>query len=158
MCLHGVRRNGKGVSMNSEELTKQICEGRSHRTKRLTKKELTICREVERLQKENEGWIEGYCFVNGQRATLSDARLLYHEGYVTGSRYADADGRMRHAWNSLNGKLVDFSFPVNFVEQHHVADNYNAEHTYTQKEVIAGFIKRGGVWEWMSANDKERAK
>ena len=151
MCVRTMRRSGKGVPMNSEELAKQTCEGRSSRVKRLTKKELAICREVERcVTEENEGWIEGYCFVNGQRATLSDARLLYHEGYVTGSRHADADGTMRHAWNSLNGKLVDFSFPVNFAKQHHVAENYNPEHTYTQKEVIAAFIKRGGVWEWIA--------
>lgn len=62
-------------------------------TARLTKKELAILKEVERcVTQENEGWVDGYCFANGQRATLTDGRLLYHdEGYLTGSRHADAD-------------------------------------------------------------------
>jgi hypothetical protein len=128
--------------------------------KTLTKKELTICREVERcVTEENEGWVERACFMNAQRAALAaDGCLLYHEGHVTGAQEADADGRMRHAWNTLNGKLVDFSSPLHFDRQRCVAEYYTADHTFTKKEVLAGFIKRGCVWEWMSANDKERAK
>jgi hypothetical protein len=125
---------------------------------KLTKKELAICSEVERqVTEENEGWVKGYCFVNAQRATLAgDGHLLYHEGYVTtGAAHpdADADGRIHHAWNTINGKLVDFSIPLHFgkqhyVPRHYVAKLYKAQRTFTKEEVLAACKRLN--WNWMA--------
>jgi hypothetical protein len=42
------------------------------------------------------------CYVNAQRATLyGEGKTLYHEGMF--------GGRLAHAWNSFNGKIIDIS-------------------------------------------------
>jgi hypothetical protein len=118
----------------------------------LTKKELAICHEVERqVTEENEGWVARHCWLNGQRATMCDERLLYHEGYIVGipMEDADRDGRFRHAWNTLNGKLVDFSSPLKFEDQHSVAEYYKADHTSTKREVLAASLARSLRWSWI---------
>jgi hypothetical protein len=120
------------------------------RSAKLTKKEVSILKEVERrVTEENEGWVKRCCFMNAQRAALAaDGCLLYHEGHVTGTQEADADGRMHHAWNTINGKLVDFSSPLHFDQQHMVAEYYTADYTFTLKEILAAFCKRGN-WNWV---------
>ena len=65
---------------------------------RLTKRETAILHKVlaqvtpERCR----------CYVNAQRASLySEGKMLYHEGTF--------GGRLAHAWNSINGKIIDIS-------------------------------------------------
>ena len=65
---------------------------------RLTKRETAILHKVlaqvtpERCR----------CYENAQRATLySEGKMLYHEGTF--------GGRFAHAWNSINGKIIDIS-------------------------------------------------
>jgi hypothetical protein len=65
---------------------------------RLTKRETAILHKV-LAQVTPE---QCRCYVNAQRATLySEGKMLYYEG--TFGR------RLAHAWNSINGKIIDIS-------------------------------------------------
>lgn len=135
-----------------DALTRGIsCMSSAGRGHKLTKQELAIVSEVERaIIEENGGWVDGYCWLNAQRATLSDGKLLYHEGILLGPQlHSGPDGKFRHAWNSINGKVVDFSLRVDYGQQHRLANHYKAERTFTKKEVVDAFLARGMEWFWM---------
>ena len=113
---------------------------------KLNKKEIKIVREVEKGLLDNQGIIDGACFANAQRMTMTGSGLgydlLYHEGFVHRPK-----GRMKHAWNTLNGKIVDVSArncPIEHI--HIVADKYKATNTYTSIEVCMHSIKTGGLY------------
>jgi hypothetical protein len=120
---------------------------------RLNKKEIAIVREVERqlidaghefhtLDAES-GESVGLCWLTGQRATLYEPRLMYHEGYVR-----KPNDLMHHAWNTLNGKLVDIQLPVHFHGMHYVAKLYQPDKSYTSEQVRTAMLARG-CWDWM---------
>ena len=113
---------------------------------KLTKKELVIVREVERrVRQESGGFQDNYCWLNGQRAAMCDDRLLYHEGLF---RKPFSEG-MAHAWNSINGKIVDFSLSAFHEKMHRYAKYYETENAYTKKQVTDAFIARKCQWDWM---------
>ena len=65
---------------------------------RLTKRETAILQKV-LAQVTPERY---RCYENAQRASLySEGKMLYHEGTF--------GGRLAHAWNSINGKIIDIS-------------------------------------------------
>jgi hypothetical protein len=133
----------------------------------LTAKEVAVALEVERvlitdfadsfkteLERDSEGHITGrelaFCWLIAQRATGCDKRLLYHEGFVL-----KQNERMPHAWNTLNGKILDFSAPV--LKDAKGADRfrvlarcYESKHVYTMGEVYDTLVQRGMMWNWMS--------
>lgn len=145
------------------------------KSKRLTQKEITICESVwmklkdyddhqmlsGTLERDADGKLTGnllgFCWLIGQRVTILDSRFLYHEGYLTGAHHhARADGKFPHAWNTLNGKLVDFSafcsdgvHITSFKEMHGLAKWHKAEHTYTAKQVCTALTARK-MWDWIS--------
>jgi len=77
--------------------------------------------------------VDGCCFLNAQRVAMrsleTDIRLSYHEGFF---HRASGRGTIIHAWNSLNGKLVDFSFPL----EDQIPEVYKATCTFTPTEVV----------------------
>jgi hypothetical protein len=120
---------------------------------RLNRKEIAIVREVERklIDARHEWYVPdadnveplGLCWLTGQRATLYESRLMYHEGY-----FRKPNELMRHAWNTLNGKLVDIQSPFHFDEMHLAAKFYQTDKSYTHTQVGRAMLARGG-WDWM---------
>jgi hypothetical protein len=135
---------------------------------RLTTKEVAIALEVEsvliaqfpdsfgtELEKDSKGQYTGnefaLCWLIGQRATNIDSRLLYHEGY-----FIKSNSRMAHAWNTLNGKIIDFAAPV-FTGAKGAArfvtfppKFYKSKHTYSCEDIWDALSKRKGMWNWIS--------
>jgi hypothetical protein len=115
---------------------------------RLNKEEIAIICDVERqLHDAGHTWRtengEGLCWLTGQRATLYEARLMYHEGYVR-----KGNELMHHAWNTLNGKLVDIQSPFPFREMHRYAKFYQTDKSYTPEQVRTAMLAQG-CWKWM---------
>lgn len=118
---------------------------------RLNKKELAIALEAERkliaaghkFRLYDGTANDGLCYVTGQRATLYEPRLMYHEGYIKKDREL-----MHHAWNTLNGKLVDIQSPCDFRYMHLCTEFYLVDKSYTAEQVRMAMLTRGG-WDWM---------
>jgi hypothetical protein len=85
------------------------------------------------------------CYVNAQRATLySDGKLLYHEGTF--------NGRFAHAWNSINGKIIDISSSIAsvIVVPKEAYALYAGCRTCTVNEVMQNAtVKNHGAWDWI---------
>jgi len=121
---------------------------------RLTKKEMAAVRGIQREVAENEGIVLGWCFINAQRAAMCASmygcELLYHEGF-----FHKPDERIKHAWNTLNGKLVDLSspMPVEEVYRHpSFISAYETTGTYTGDQVGEAMLKSGGFY-WFNDPD-----
>jgi hypothetical protein len=106
---------------------------------RLTKRETAILHKVlaqvtpERCR----------CYENAQRATLcSEGKMLYHEGTF--------GGRLAHAWNSINGKIIDISSRNAIVVPQKAYRLFVSHGTYTSEEVARNSVfKNHGVWNWI---------
>jgi hypothetical protein len=106
---------------------------------RLTKRETAILHKVlaqvtpERCR----------CYVNAQRASLySEGKMLYHEGTF--------GGRLAHAWNSINGKIIDISSRNAIVVSQNAYYLFVSHGTYTSEEVVRNSVfKNHGVWNWI---------
>ena len=106
---------------------------------RLTKRETAILHKVlaqvtpERCR----------CYVNAQRASLySEGKMLYHEGTF--------GGRLAHAWNSINGKIIDISSRNAIVVSQNAYYLFESHGTYTPEEVVRNSVfKNHGVWNWI---------
>jgi hypothetical protein len=86
---------------------------------RLTKRETAIFHDV----------LARRCYVNAQRATLySEGKMLYHEGPF--------GGRLAHAWNSINGKIIDISSRNAIVVSQNAYYLFVSHRTYTSEEVV----------------------
>jgi hypothetical protein len=84
-----------------------------------------------------------YCFVNAQRMTLySDGRFLYHEGTFGVTC-------MAHAWNTINGKIIDVSCSLGAVIREDCYSLYKAVGTFTVNDVVANSIKNRLMWNWI---------
>jgi hypothetical protein len=106
---------------------------------RLTKRETAILHKVlaqvtpERCR----------CYENSQRATLcSEGKMLYHEGTF--------GGRLAHAWNSINGKIIDISSRDAIVVPQKAYYLFVSHGTYTSEEVVRNSVfKNHEVWNWI---------
>ncbi len=108
----------------------------------LTKKELAIVRRVgKRIKTER-----GACFANAQRLVhYSDDGdgILYHEGSLR------LQGRtLAHAWNSINGKLIDVSHPFQQIVDPELYPAYEPKLTATKTQIMAMFLA-DYCWHWM---------
>lgn len=83
------------------------------------------------------------CYVNAQRASLySEGKMLYHEGTF--------GGRLAHAWNSINGKIIDISSRNAIVVSQNAYYLFVSHGTYTPEEVVRNSVfKNHGVWNWI---------
>jgi hypothetical protein len=106
---------------------------------RLTKRETAILHKV-LAQVTPE---QCRCYVNAQRATLySEGKMLYHEGTF--------GGRLAHAWNSINGKILDISSRDTIVVSQKAYYLFVSHGTYTSEEVVRNSVfKNHGVWNWI---------
>jgi hypothetical protein len=87
------------------------------------------------------------CFAISQQATIeSDGRLVYHEGHAHSKI---AHNRQRHAWNTYEGEIVDFSLPPNSYSDH------QSEKEYTVEQVKAG-LRSVGQWDWLGDSKEPR--
>lgn len=125
---------------------------------KLSKKELAAVREVMRVICKNWGVIPQHCFANAQRAALVPSNhgyeMLYHEGFFHAPL-----GRMKHAWNTLNGKLVDVSSSVPMERLHEVAHLYETTGTYTPYEVVMKQIENNQMMIfWLNDPDPTNEK
>jgi hypothetical protein len=102
---------------------------------KLTKKELAIVRKI--LAYQPKGHLPYHCFMNAQQATMYGhalgVELLYHEGF-----FDRRGSKMPHAWNSLNGKLVDLSGGPE--KSYRFAKHYESVASYTYIEVLKAQI------------------
>jgi hypothetical protein len=108
----------------------------------LTKKELAIVRRVgKRIKTER-----GACFTNAQRLvhySYDGNGILYHEGSLR------LPGRtLAHAWNSINGKLIDVSHSFQQIVDPELYHLYECKVTCTKDQILAEFIERY-CWHWM---------
>ena len=121
---------------------------------KLNKKELAAVREVMRVIRKTWGVIPHYCFVNAQRVALVPSNhgyeMLYHEGF-----FHAPQGRMKHAWNTLNGKLVDVSSSVPMESLHEVAHLYEITGTYTAHEIVKKRIENNSMTMILWLNDPD---
>ena len=121
---------------------------------KLTKSEIAILVALEkklievghqRLEVDKEtGQEMGLCWLTAQRATLYEPRLMYHEGY-----FRKSDHLMHHAWNTLNGKLVDLQTDLHFHNMHLGVRKYHTEKSYTSAQVNEVFLSRKLMWNWI---------
>jgi hypothetical protein len=95
------------------------------------------------------------CFGVGQHAAiLAEGRLLYHEGTAC-DRYLPGSKPQRHAWNTLDGRIVDLSMnieAVNYtlVDASEAYEKYEFEQTYTVDEVRERMALHPGVPDWFT--------
>ena len=113
-----------------------------------TRTERALVHKVLKKLQDNSGALrEGACFVTAQKAAFySNDKFLYHEGF-----FLKPEGPMRHAWNTLSGKLVDFTvMDVEFScgNDEFYKTYYRVEHTFTLKQILRHnlAIQR---WNWM---------
>ena len=106
---------------------------------RLTKRETAILHKV-LAQVTPE---QCRCYVNAQRATLySEGKMLYYEGTF--------GGRLAHAWNSINGKIIDISSRDTIVVSQKAYYLFVSHGTCTSEEVVRNSVfKNHGVWNWI---------
>ena len=106
---------------------------------RLTKREKAILHKV-LAQVTPERW---RCYMNAQRAALySKGKMLYHEGTF--------GGRLAHAWNSINGKIIDISSRPPIVVPKKAYYLYASHGTYASQEVVRNSVfKNHGAWNWI---------
>lgn len=97
----------------------------------LDEKELAIINNI--YPKIKKSIKKGFCFYNSQIAVLSDKskELRYHEGYIG----TDSFFPIHHGWNSLNGKVIDFTLGF----KNNVITEKN-EHIYLGIEIDTSFI------------------
>ncbi|HKN70924.1 MAG TPA: hypothetical protein VJX30_07840 [Terriglobales bacterium] len=81
--------------------------------------------------------------MNAQRATLySEGKMLYHEGTF--------GGRLAHALNSINGKIIDISSRNAIVVSQKSYYLFVSHGTYTSEELVRNSVfKNHGVWNWI---------
>lgn len=81
--------------------------------------------------------------MKAQRATLySEGKMLYHEGTF--------GGRLAHAWNSINGKIIDISSSTTIVVPPKAYYLYASHEIYTSEEVVRNSVfKNHGAWNWI---------
>ena len=115
----------------------------------LTKKELKVVKHLFKSVRVDKH----YCHATAQRVMLAFSAedfpgvdLRYCEGTF------DPDGRkMAHAWNTINGKLLDFSFdglgPIIESSCYYL---YAAKHTYTQQEVLDNLLANKLWFTWFA--------
>ncbi len=125
---------------------------------KLTARECEIVRNVHRILHtdfpDSFAVEDGYafCWLIAQRASNCDSRFLYHEGYLL-----KLNEKMPHAWNSLNGKIVDFAAPCSIDRQPMMFKYYEVLHTFTTMEVFDAMLERG-EWNWMSKFPEHQEK
>ena len=118
----------------------------------LTNKELKILFDIERRTLETFGdWQPHYCWLNAQRAAvIGHGLLLYHEGHL--GKGAEL---IRHAWNSINGKVVDYSVMDWFEDKRRWAEHYKPEHTFTSYQILDILFGRN-FWDWLLEAPEQR--
>ena len=120
---------------------------------KLTEKELAMVRKIMAHQpKGHLPYLRHHSFMNAQRATMYGhdfgVKLLYHEGF-----FDKLGSKMPHAWNTLNGKLVDLDpppgiFHVGPEKSYRFAKYYESVASYTYIEVLKAQIGRTH-WGWI---------
>jgi hypothetical protein len=100
-------------------------------------------------------------FVNAQRMciyfsahTPDGSEMLYVEGTLDG---------MPHAWNTLDGKIVDLGVNRTHVVSEKDCARYEPFGSYTWMDCITNSQRMGGKWwwmctDWMSADWRRRAQ
>jgi hypothetical protein len=90
-----------------------------------------------------------YCYYNAQILLIrSSGRLKYYEGYALSSRRGIVH---EHAWNVLNGKVIDLTWGEDAVEYFgvHIPTSYvrkNIFKTHSAEQLIIKYvIKKIGV-------------
>lgn len=105
----------------------------------MTKDELRI---IKQAAKDME-ILRHRCYVNAQRLAMycEGDEILYHEGTFGGC--------LAHAWNSINGKLLDISSGVEQIVPSECYHMYVPHGTYTKRDIVANNIKNGTQWNWL---------
>lgn len=104
----------------------------------LTKSELKIVKQAARRIKTERH----YCHVNSQRMAYhcESGDILYHEGTF--------NGNMAHAWNSINGKLIDISGSFEQIVEPECYHLFVAHGTYTRDDIFEKLTKVKFEWSW----------
>src|SRR6266550_8902391 len=105
---------------------------------KLNKKEVTALRKI----LTQVPAVDRRCFVNAQRVTMyaESGEFLYHEGTMCGGA---------HAWNTINGKIIDISNDYATVIPKEAYHLYEVKRTYTANEVLKELTDRG-CFSWLS--------
>jgi len=96
--------------------------------------------------------IPHYCYVTAQRVALTSdraqgIRIRYHEG--TFGRLHDGI-RRAHAWNTINGEIIDLTMKGNspVVVPQDCYYLYESKFSLTRKEVVKRLLARQSIFDW----------
>jgi hypothetical protein len=99
-------------------------------------------------------FVTAQCFGIAQWSTLkSEGRLLYHEGHAYDKI---THARLRHAWNTFHGEIVDLSLNLNIADIADISlvpasdayEEYKSERAYTWEEVRKVLTQRSNTLDW----------